>query len=108
MIITKHYMNISKDINIIYLEKQISYIGISNRIEMLCLAHCYYEIWINIFLCCFQFQSILHFWLDKEVDGFHVQNVQYLYEDKNLRDETLTVGKPGKVGVHEMVDCNHN
>ena len=42
-------------------------------------------------------QNILLFWLDKGVDGFHVRNVQYLYEDQNLGDEILIPGKTGKV-----------
>lgn len=29
------------------------------------------------------------------MDGFHVQNVQYLYEDQDLRNETLIPGKTG-------------
>ncbi|XP_078311711.1 amino acid transporter heavy chain SLC3A1-like [Crassostrea virginica] len=51
-----------------------------------------------------ELESILRFWLNKGVDGFHVQNVQYLYEDKNLKDETLTAGKPGKA----YSDFEHN
>lgn len=42
-----------------------------------------------------ELKNILHFWLNKGVDGFHVQNVQYLYEDQDLRNETLIPGKTG-------------
>lgn len=35
------------------------------------------------------------------MDGFHVQNVQYLYEDQDLRNETLIPGKTGNVSAHK-------
>nr|XP_022321818.1 neutral and basic amino acid transport protein rBAT-like isoform X1 [Crassostrea virginica] len=40
-----------------------------------------------------ELKNILRFWLDKGVDGFHVQNVQYLYEEQNLGNEILIPGK---------------
>lgn len=51
-------------------------------------------------------QDILRFWLDKGVDGFHVQNVQYLYEDHNLGNETLIPGNTGQVCLtfHKMIE----
>uniref|UniRef100_K1QQH0 Neutral and basic amino acid transport protein rBAT n=1 Tax=Magallana gigas TaxID=29159 RepID=K1QQH0_MAGGI len=42
-----------------------------------------------------ELENILRFWLNKGVDGFHVQNVQHLYEDQDLRNETLIPGKTG-------------
>lgn len=51
-----------------------------------------------------ELESILRFWLDKGVDGFHVQNAQYLYEDENLGDETLIAGKSGSA----YDDFEHN
>lgn len=42
-----------------------------------------------------ELENILRFWLNKGVDGLHVQNVQYLYEDQDLRNETLISGKTG-------------
>lgn len=35
------------------------------------------------------------------MDGFHVHNVQYLYEDQDLKNETLIPGKTGNVSVHK-------
>ncbi|XP_052699842.1 neutral and basic amino acid transport protein rBAT-like [Crassostrea angulata] len=40
-----------------------------------------------------ELESILRFWLDKGVDGFHVQDFQHLYEDKILGNGTLVNGK---------------
>ena len=37
--------------------------------------------------------------MDKEVDDFHIRNVQYLYEDHKLGNESLIPGKTGQVGV---------
>eukprot|EP00105_Crassostrea_gigas_P016984 XP_011434583.1 PREDICTED: neutral and basic amino acid transport protein rBAT [Crassostrea gigas] len=51
-----------------------------------------------------ELESILRFWLDRGVDGFHVQNAQYLYEDENLGDETLITGKTGD----NYTDFEHN
>ncbi|XP_011432888.3 amino acid transporter heavy chain SLC3A1 [Magallana gigas] len=51
-----------------------------------------------------ELESILRFWLDRGVDGFHVQNAQYLYEDENLGDETLITGKTGD----NYADFEHN
>lgn len=39
----------------------------------------------------------MRFWLDKGVDGFHVLNAEYLYEDENLGDDILITGKAGNV-----------
>lgn len=50
-----------------------------------------------------ELENILRFWLNKGVDGFHVQNVQYLYEDQDLRNETLIPGKTGNA----YDDFNH-
>ncbi|XP_065942735.1 amino acid transporter heavy chain SLC3A1-like isoform X2 [Magallana gigas] len=36
-----------------------------------------------------ELESILRFWLDKGVDGFHVQDFQHLYEDEVLGNGTL-------------------
>ena len=44
-------------------------------------------------------QNILHFWLGKGVDGFHIRNVQYLYEDHKLGDESPIPGRTGQVSV---------
>eukprot|EP00105_Crassostrea_gigas_P026064 XP_011446858.1 PREDICTED: neutral and basic amino acid transport protein rBAT [Crassostrea gigas] len=40
-----------------------------------------------------ELESILRFWLDKGVDGFHVQDFQHLYEDEILGNGTLVNGK---------------
>ena len=48
---------------------------------------------------CLLLQNILRFWLDKGVDGFHIRNVQYLYEDHKLGDESPIPGRAGQVGV---------
>ncbi|XP_061173609.1 amino acid transporter heavy chain SLC3A1-like [Saccostrea echinata] len=42
-----------------------------------------------------ELEGILRFWLDKGVDGFHVLNAEYLYEDQSLGDEILISGKAG-------------
>jgi len=48
------------------------------------------------------FQSILTFWLDLGVDGFHVRHSAYLYEDYDLRDDQSLSGNSASVryGVH--------
>mmetsp|Transcript_28313 Transcript_28313/g.45677 ORF Transcript_28313/g.45677 Transcript_28313/m.45677 type:complete len:623 (+) Transcript_28313:87-1955(+) len=51
-----------------------------------------------------ELETILRFWLNKGVDGFHVRNTQYLYEDENLADEILMPGKTGNA----YDDFEHN
>lgn len=52
-----------------------------------------------------ELENILRFWLDKGVDGFHVHNVQYLYEDQDLKNETLIPGKTGN--AYDDFDHTH-
>ncbi|XP_048735129.1 neutral and basic amino acid transport protein rBAT-like [Ostrea edulis] len=51
-----------------------------------------------------ELEGILRFWLDKGVDGFHVLNAEYLYEDENLGDDILITGKAGNA----YDDFEHN
>ncbi|XP_062617581.1 amino acid transporter heavy chain SLC3A1-like [Saccostrea cucullata] len=51
-----------------------------------------------------ELEGILRFWLDKGVDGFHVLNAEYLYEDESLADEILMPGKSGNA----YDDFEHN
>nr|XP_022292390.1 neutral and basic amino acid transport protein rBAT-like [Crassostrea virginica] len=51
-----------------------------------------------------ELENILRFWMDKEVDDFHIRNVQYLYEDHKLGNESLIPGKTGQA----YGDFEHN
>lgn len=44
--------------------------------------------------------EILHFWLEKGVNGFRVDAVNHLFEDAKLRDEPLT-GKTDDMNSYE-------
>ncbi|XP_062599888.1 amino acid transporter heavy chain SLC3A1-like [Saccostrea cucullata] len=51
-----------------------------------------------------ELEDILRFWLNKGVDGFHILNPEYLYEDQNFGDEILMSGKEGNA----YDDFKHN
>ena len=50
-------------------------------------------------MCVVFTQGVLRFWLDRGIDGFRVNNVAFLFENSDLRNETFlndtcTFGSP--------------
>lgn len=40
------------------------------------------------------FQKVFKFWLDKGISGFHLDKAEYLVEDENFKNETVSL-EPG-------------
>ena len=61
-------------------------------------------LFMNIYLW---LQRILRFWLDRGVDGFRVVNVQYMFEDADLRNEPKSGCCPEQVCLWKLL-CQFN
>lgn len=48
-------------------------------------------------------QDVLRFWLEKDIDGWRLDGIEYLYEDTSFQDEEYLPGRNGSVNYNDMI-----